>query len=256
MNEVITNRPENIPLVEVQNLSNYLNDISAKEPKLHLSILPNIVSDCASVFMEFKKMKIDNAQFNQKCRILDDYLRGQIKNQKISIESDHIQKMQEINTKRIIELEKIDTYRTTKLAELEKEREVSISEIEHNTQRTLAEIKSNEKIRMEEIRVDYEKKRREQDNDLYKFQTELKEESRKFDKKYKAAKQEQAYRHNYIKELQDTCSYINKKIIKGKATTAEMDYCKYLMELQIKAFKDSFSFTQALCMVCSGEEND
>lgn len=256
MNEVITNTPETIPSVEVQNLSNYLNNISTKEPKLHLSILPSIVSDCASVFMEFKKMKIDNAQFNKKCRILDDYLRGQTRNQKMSIEFNHIQKLEEINANRTVELEKIDAYRTAKLAKLEKEREVSISEIEHNTQRTLAEIESNERIRMQEIRADYEKKRMEQDNDLYKFKKELKEESRKFDKKYEAAKREQAYRHNYIKELQDMCSYINKKVIKGKATTTEMEYCKYLMELQIKAFKDGFSFTQALCMVCSGEGNN
>lgn len=256
MNEIVANTPETIPSSEVQNLSNYLNEISTKVPNLHLSILPNIVSDCAFIFMEFKRMKIDNAQFNKKCKILDDYLRGQTRNQKMSIELSHLQKMEEINATREIKLEQIDAYKTTKLAELDAEREVSILEIEHNTRRTLEEIRSNERIRMAEIRADYEKKRRDQEDDLYKFQEALKEESRRFDKKYKAAKHEQADRHNYIKELQNTCRYINNKIVKGQATTEEMEYCKYLMELQIKAFKDGFSFTQSLCMVCSGEECD
>lgn len=256
MNEVATNTPETIPSLEVQNLSNYLNEISTKVPNLHLSILPNIVRDCASVFMEYKKMKIDKAQFNKKCRILDDYLRGQTRNQKMSIEFSHLEKIDEINANREIKMEQIDAYKTTKLAELEKQREVSILEIEHKTRRTLEEIESIERIRMAEIRADYERKRREQDNDLYKFQEALKEESRRFDKKYKAAKYEQADRHNYIKELQNTCRYINNKIVKGKATTEEMEYCKCLMELQIKAFKEGFSFTQSLCMVYSEEDYD
>lgn len=256
MNEVVVNTPETIPSVEVQNLSNFLNEISTQEPKLHLSILPNIVRDCASVFMEFKKMKINNAQFNKKCRILDDYLRGQNKNQKLSMEFNHRQIMKEINANREIELEKIAAYKTTKLAELEIKREISISQIEHNTRRTLKEIESNERIRMAEIRADYEKKRRDQDDDMFKFQKRLKEESRRFNKKYVAAKREQADRHNYIKELQNICGYINNKIVKGSATAEEREYCKCLMELQIKAFKDGFSFTQSLCMVCLGEDND
>lgn len=256
MNEIITSTPETIPSVEVQNLSNFLNEVSTKEPKLHLSILPNIVSDCASVFLEFKKLKIDNAQFNKKCKILDDYLRGQTKNQKMGIEFSHIQKMEEINANRTVELEKIDAYRTTKLAELEVEREVSISKIEHNTRRTLEEIWSNERIQLEELRADYETKRREQDNDLFKFKEKLREESRKFDKKYEAARREQADRHDYIKDLQVTCRYLNKKIVKGRATAEEREYCRCLMELQIRAFKEGFSFTQSLCMICSGEDDD
>ena len=39
-------------------------------PDLHLSVLPSVISDCATVFMEYKKMKIDEDQFNKKCKII------------------------------------------------------------------------------------------------------------------------------------------------------------------------------------------
>ncbi len=256
MNEIIASAPETIPSAEVQNLSDYLNKISTKQPELHLSVLPGIVRDCASVFWEFKKMKIDHSQFNKKCKIIDDYLSIQAENQRMDMKFRNAQKMQEIEANRTIELEKINTYKITKLAELEVQREISITDIEHNTQRTLEQIWSNERVRLAEIKADYEKKKRDQEIDLYKFKENLKKDSREFDMKFEAAKREQADRHDIIKELQKMCHFLNKKIVKGRATAEERDYCRYLMDLQIKAFESGFSFTQSLCKICMGEDDD
>lgn len=245
MNEVVVNTPETVPSAEIQNLSDYLNDISTRVPKLHLSILPNIVSDCATVFMEYKKMKIDNKQFNKKCKLINDYIQGQSRNQKMSIEFNHEQKMHEI-----------DTYKTTKLAELDVKKEVSISKIENDTLVALEKIRSNEKIQIMELRADYELKRREQEKDLRKFQENLKEESRRFNKQYQMTRYEQADRHRLIKDLQKTCSYINKKIVNGRANTRDIEYCKHLMDLQIMAFKEGFNFIQSVCTIFSEENAD
>ncbi len=216
-----------------------------KEPKLHLSILPNLISDCASVFMEYKKMKIDNDQFNKKCRIIDNSLQSQMKNQRESIELNYRQKMQEINANK-----------TTKLFELEAEKEVSLSKIEYRTRKALEEISSNERMQIAKLKIDYEIKRKAQEDELYKFRENLKEDSRRFDKKYEMVRSEQTERHKFIGELQTVCRHINKKIVKGRASTRDMEYCKHIMNLQIALFNDGMSITQSLRMIYSGEDVD
>ncbi len=240
MNDIIASTPETIPSVEVQGLSNYLNEISAKASDLHLSIIPNVVKDCASVFMDYKKMKIDNEQFNKKCRIIDDCLRGQIRNQEMSINFNYLQEMQ-----------KIDAMKEIKLMEIEVQQETKISEIENRTKTTLEQINSIERVKMEEIKAEYEIRRRAQDIELYKFQANLKEESRKFDKIFEGASIEQADRHNHISELQKICSYIHKRLKKGKASTKEMEYYIRLMEMQTMLLRDGFGFTQILFTICT-----
>lgn len=245
MDEIITVTPETIPSVEIENLSNYLNNVSERAPKLHLSILPSIFSNCASVFMEYKKMKIDNTQFNKKCRIINDYLQGQNRNQKKSLQLSHKEKMREI-----------DAYKRTRLTELAVERDISLTEIERKTSIALEEIKSNERIEIMRLKADYDIKRREQDNDLYRFQKNLKEESRRFNKQHKIAVHEQTDRHKFIEELQKTCGYLNQKIVRGKASNKEIEYSKHLMELQLMSFREGFNFTQSLCMIFSKEKDN
>lgn len=244
MDEIITVTPETIPSAEIENLSNYLNNVSERTPKLHLSILPSIVSNCASVFMEYKKMKIDNTQFNKKCRIINDYLQGQNRNQKMSLQLSHKEKLREI-----------DAYKRTRLTELAVERDISLTEIERKTSIALEEIKSNERIEIMRLKADYDIRRREQDNDLYRFQKNLKEESRRFNKQHNMAVHEQTDRHKFIEELQKTCGYLNQKIVRGKASIEEIEYSKHLMELQLMSFREGFNFTQSLCMIFS-KEND
>lgn len=252
MNEIITSTPETVPSVEIQDLSNYLNDISTKVPKLNLSILPRAINDCATIFMEYKKMKIDDKQFNNKCKVINDYLQGQIKNQNMSIKFSHEERMHELDIYKSIIIAEIDAQKNDVISKIENDTLIKLEEIRSNEKKALKEIKSNEKTQIIKIKADYEIKRRAQDNDLYKFQENLKEESRRFNKQYKMAKHEQIYRYKFIKELQDTCRYINKKIVKGKASNRDINYSIQLWELLLMAFRDGFNFIQSVYMIFSG----
>lgn len=116
MNELITSTPETIPCVQIQDLSNYLNDISKKLPDLHLSVLPSVISDCATVFMEYKKMKIDEDQFNKKCKIINDYFQNQSQNQRTGMRFSHKEEMARIKAEKSAKLAQTEATKITQLA--------------------------------------------------------------------------------------------------------------------------------------------
>ena len=150
----------------------------------------------------------------------------------------------------------IETYRITEINKSNAERDMTIAQIENNKEIALEEIQSKERMQIAELKANYDLKRREQKNEFCKFKKTLKEEARRFDKQYKIALNEQSTRHKFVEELRSTCKLINEKIIQGRATEQDINYCKHLMELQIMAFKENFSFTQAICEIFAKESSN
>lgn len=196
-----TPTPETVPSVEIQNLSSYLSNVSKEAPKLKLSIFPSVVRDCTTIFIEYKKMKIEDKQFTKKCMIINRYLENQSSNQELGKKLNHEQIMYEI-----------ETYRTTEINKSNVKRDIAIAQIENNTRTALEEIRSKERIQITELKANYDLKKREQENEFYKFKKALKEEARRFDKQYNIALNEQSSRHAFIEELRNICKYINKKL--------------------------------------------
>lgn len=165
--------PETIPSTQLKNLSDYLNDITSNVPELHLSVLPKAIGDCASVFLEYKKMKIDSNQFNKKCKIINNYLQNQAKNQKKEIQSNHKTKMAQIDAdmtkelteaqvtdhiesakteaSRQMELANIEAARQTELAKTAAVKEMTINGIRTYKETKITEINEKTKIALSEI---------------------------------------------------------------------------------------------------------
>ncbi|MDO5433844.1 hypothetical protein [Eubacterium sp.] len=238
-NEVEPISYEIVQVDEMQKFYNFLNEAKNGNPKLSISIIPNVVKDIASVALDFKKVKIENKQFEKKCQLLDKVL--DLKG--YEVQKNYEARIYEIEAKKEIELSKIENDTKKILKQINSELEIA-----------LCKIQTEEKIKIHELNSQYEYLKNEQNIALKKYYASLNEQKRKFDKKFAlftlSMKEKQALRD----DLREYSNYIKKKMFNGRASQEDQKFILKLMEIQVKTYEDNFNLANAIVEVFSEDK--
>lgn len=179
-----------INMQELITFSDFLENINTEVPEISISLLPNVVKETMNYFQERKKIKIQNQQFEKKCKLVSDIA------------------------------EKQYLYSVCKI---KKDAEIALNQINSNTEIEIMKIKSRTLEKISALQMEYKYKHKKLDMHYQMVEQQIKQEMKTFDKMITAIKYKVSQRDKAIKELEVLCCYLQNKITKNNASQQDKD---------------------------------
>ncbi|MCH5213210.1 MAG: hypothetical protein J1G06_09350 [Oscillospiraceae bacterium] len=188
-------------LSKLSELSNCIETVAIENPKLSISVLPNVFKDIFNFFHENKRLKIQNEQFKQKCAVIKDYTEKQYN----------------------LELYKVKQDAYTKLSQIKSSENKEIARINRETNMKMVEIKNKYHLESSRLYTNFKK-----------FQSQMRLENKRFELFAMQLREQQKNHEKCLKELEAVCAILRKKMNNNTATKNDFDYYLLLMDMRMK----------------------